>query len=56
MTTEHPFAPIIRTLGKGKSGSRALTQEEAHAAMQMILADQVEPMQLGAFLMLMRVK
>lgn len=53
---EHPFADIIRILGKGKKGSRPLTQEEAHRAMCMILANEVEPIQLGAFLMLMRVK
>jgi anthranilate phosphoribosyltransferase len=53
---EHPFADIIRILGKGKKGSRPLTQEEAHRAMRMILADEVLPVQLGAFLMLMRVK
>lgn len=53
---EHPFAHYVRILGKGKNGSRALTQEEAYSAMQMIMADEVEPVQLGAFLMLMRVK
>lgn len=53
---EHPFAEIIRILGKGKKGSRPLTQEEAYRAMAMILADEVLPIQLGAFLMLMRVK
>ena len=53
---EHPFADIIRILGKGKKGSRPLTQEEAYRAMHMILADEVLPVQLGAFLMLMRVK
>ncbi|MDD5295436.1 MAG: glycosyl transferase family protein [Rhodocyclaceae bacterium] len=53
---EHPFAPIIRALGKGKQGSRNLTQEEARRAMGMILAGEVHPMQLGAFLMLLRVK
>ncbi|MDO9138949.1 MAG: glycosyl transferase family protein, partial [Methylobacter sp.] len=53
---EHPFADIIRILGKGKKGSRPLTQDEAYRAMQMILSDQVLPVQLGAFLMLMRVK
>ncbi|MDO9106119.1 MAG: glycosyl transferase family protein [Methylovulum sp.] len=53
---EHPFAEIVRILGKGKKGSRPLTQEEACRAMSMILADQVLPVQLGAFLMLMRVK
>ncbi|MDD5275287.1 MAG: glycosyl transferase family protein [Methylovulum sp.] len=53
---EHPFAETIRILGKGKKGSRPLTQEEAYRAMQMILSDRVLPIQLGAFLMLMRVK
>ncbi|WP_432473155.1 glycosyl transferase family protein [Amphritea sp. HPY] len=56
MTQEHPFAPFVRILGKGKKGSRSLTQEEAREAMRMILAGQVEPEQLGAFLMLLRVK
>ncbi len=53
---EHPFAEFIKILGKGKKGSRPLTQDEAYRAMQMIMRDQVEPIQLGAFLMLMRVK
>lgn len=56
MTQEHPFAQYVRTLGKGKHGSRALTEDEAYQAMRMILNDEVEPLQLGAFLMLMRVK
>ncbi len=55
-TQEHPFAEFIKILGKGKKGSRPLTQDEAYRAMSMILADKVEPIQLGAFLMLMRVK
>ena len=54
--TEHPFAEFIKILGKGKKGSRPLTQDEAYRAMQMIMANQVEPTQLGAFLMLMRIK
>ncbi len=53
---EHPFAPYIRVLGKGKKGSRSFTQDEAYQAMHMVLNNQVEPVQLGAFLMLMRVK
>jgi len=53
---EHPFAEFVKILGKGKKGSRPLTQDEAYRAMSMILANQVEPIQLGAFLMLMRVK
>ncbi len=54
--TEHPFAPYLRILGKGKRGSRGLTQTEAYSAMQMILQNAVEACQLGAFLMLLRVK
>ncbi len=53
---EHPFAPYIRILGKGKNGARALTQEEAYDAWGMVMRGEVEPEQLGAFLMLMRVK
>lgn len=53
---EHPFAQYVRILGRGKKGARPLTQEEAYQAMRMILANEVEPVQLGAFLMLLRVK
>lgn len=53
---EHIFAPFIRILGKGKKGSRGFTVEEAYDAMTMVLKDQVTPEQLGAFLMLLRVK
>lgn len=53
---EHPFAPFVRILGKGKTGSRSLNYEEAYQAFQLILQDQVLDVQLGAFLMLLRVK
>lgn len=53
---EHPFAEYIRIIGKGKNGSRPLTEEEAWKAMCMILREEVEPVQTGAFLMLMRMK
>jgi anthranilate phosphoribosyltransferase len=53
---EHAFAPFVRILGKGKTGSRALTREEARTAMEMILRGEVKDVQLGAFLMLLRVK
>ncbi len=52
--TEHPFAGYVRLLGKGKTGSRNLTYQESKDAMTMILNRQVEPEQLGAFMMLMR--
>lgn len=53
---EHPFAPYIRALGKGRNGTRALTEEEAQDAMRMILSQEAQPIQVGALLMLMRVK
>jgi anthranilate phosphoribosyltransferase len=52
----HPFAKYIQILGKGRKGMRSLTRDEAYEAMQMITCYDVEPEQLGAFLMLMRVK
>lgn len=53
---EHPFAQFVRILGKGKRGARNLTREEAREAMGLLLDDQVEDTQLGAFLMLLRHK
>ena len=53
---EHPFAQYVRILGKGKKGSRSLTEDEAYDAMRMIMAGKVQDVQLGAFLMLLRVK
>ncbi|MBV1921676.1 MAG: glycosyl transferase family protein [Pseudomonadales bacterium] len=53
---EHPFAQFVRILGKGKKGSRSLTQEEAFQSMSMIMNGEAEDVQLGAFLMLLRVK
>ena len=56
MQQEHPFAPYIRILARGKTKSRDLTQQEAKEAMAMVLAEQVTAEQLGAFLMLQRLK
>ena len=50
----HPFAEVIRTIGRGETLSRPLTESEAESAMAMILSGQVEPVQLGAFLLLLR--
>lgn len=52
----HPFSRYIQILGKGRKGQRSLTQQEAFEAMHMITCYDVQPEQLGAFLMLMRVK
>ena len=56
MSGEHPFAEYVRIVGKGRHGARALTAEEAHAAMTMIIRGEAEPVQIGAFLMLIRVR
>ncbi len=50
----HPFAPYLRRIGRGPSLSRPLDEAEAEAAMAMILDGQVEPIQLGAFLLVLR--
>ncbi len=55
-TVEHPFAAFVRILGKGKSGSRSLSREEANQAFTMVLRGQAQAVQVGAFLMLLRVK
>ncbi|MBB4198334.1 hypothetical protein CCR94_22730 [Rhodoblastus sphagnicola] len=54
--SQHPFARFIAILGRGRNLSRALAVEEAEEAMAMILAGDVLPEQIGAFLMLLRVK
>jgi anthranilate phosphoribosyltransferase len=58
MTPEalHPFARFVAVLGRGRTLTRSLTIEEADEAMGMILAGAVRPEQIGAFLMLLRVK
>lgn len=53
---EHPFAQYVRILGKGRTGSRSLSLEEARDAFRMILDGEALDIQTGAFLMLLRVK
>ncbi|MDH5750483.1 MAG: glycosyl transferase family protein [Rhodospirillales bacterium] len=56
MTQEHPFAQYVRIIGKGPNLSRPLTEAEMHQAATMILEGRVEPLQLGAFLCVLRVR
>lgn len=56
MEFDHPFAKYVRILGRGRTLSRALTLEEAEDAMAMILRGEALPEQIGAFMMLLRVK
>ena len=53
---EHPFAQYLRALGKGPKLFRDLEEDEAEAAMAMVLRGDVDPIQLGAFLLLLRRK
>lgn len=50
------FTQYVKILGRGKKGSRTLTTDEAHHAMSLILSGSVEPEQLGAFWMLIRIR
>ncbi len=53
---EHPFAAYVRVLGRGRRGARSLHRDEARAAMAMLLRGDATPEQIGAFLMLLRVR
>jgi anthranilate phosphoribosyltransferase len=50
------FRAVIKTVGTGQRGSRALTFEQARAATTALLAGDVTPVQAGAFLVAMRIK
>lgn len=56
MAAEHPFAQYVRTIAKGPKLSRPLTEAEMLEAARMILAGRVEPVQLGAFLCILRLR
>jgi anthranilate phosphoribosyltransferase len=53
---DHPFATYLRTIGRGPNLSRPLEADEAEAAMEMILTDRVEPAQLGAMFLVLRLR
>ncbi len=50
------FRAVIKAVGTGPRGSRALTFEEARGATAGLLAGEVSPVQAGAFLVAMRIK
>lgn len=54
--TPHPFSKFVAILGRGKTKQRHLTLEESVEAMEMILRGEALPEQIGAFLMLLRLK
>jgi len=50
------FRAVIKAVGTGPRGSRALTFDEARSATAGLLAGEVSPVQAGAFLVAMRIK
>ena len=57
--SHHPdsrFKTYIQAIGRGQKSGRSLTQTEAFDAMSMILRGKVSSLQIGAFLMLLRVR
>jgi len=56
MTEEHPFAQYVRIIGRGPNLSRPLTEDEMYAAAGMIMRGEIEDLQLGAFLCILRVR
>lgn len=55
-TSIETFANFVRILGRGKTGSRSLSFDEAYQAFSLILQGNISGEQVGAFLMLLRVK
>lgn len=51
-----PFSEYIRHIGRGKKAGKYLTQEQAFDAMNQAINGEVSKEQLGAFLMLLRVR
>lgn len=56
MQEPHPFSRFVAILGRGKTKQRHLTLEESVESMGMILRGEALPEQIGAFLMLLRLK
>ncbi|MEK7943617.1 DNA-binding protein YbiB [Pigmentiphaga sp. YJ18] len=56
MTEPYACAPLIREIGRGKDGSRALAREQAGALMGAILDGRVSELELGAVLLALRMK
>lgn len=50
----HPFAEYLRAVGRGGTLGRALSEAEAETALGMVLDGAVEPVQIGALLLVLR--
>jgi len=56
MNESYACAPLIREIGRGKDGSRALARDRARELMAAILDGQVSDLELGAVLLALRMK
>ena len=56
LTPDQPMSHFVRILARGKLGSRNFTQAEAFDAMTHVLTGSATDIQIGALLMLLRVK
>jgi len=56
MTEPYACAPLIREIGRGKDGSRALARDQAGELMGAILDGRVSELELGAVLLALRMK
>ena len=54
MSQDHEFAQFLRTIGRGPQLSRPLDRAEAPAALRLVLEGRVDPVQLGAFPLVLR--
>jgi len=50
------IAHYIREIGRGKDGARALSQAQAHDLMSQLLQGQLSELEVGAFVLAMRIK
>ncbi len=54
MSQDHEFAQFLRTIGRGPQLSRPLDRAEAREALRLVLEGRVDPVQVGAFLLVLR--
>ncbi len=54
MSQDHEFDQFLRTIGRGPRPSRPLERAEAREALRLVLEGRVDPVQLGAFPLVLR--
>src|ERR1700712_1758197 len=50
------IAPYIKQIGRGREGARPLTEPQAHDLMSQVLDGRVTDLEIGAFVIAMRIK